>query len=63
MTTRKTPRPKAWSFYLGKEDIASQRALRLDKKAKDLGLENRSELIQLIADGKLEVRRREPQSA
>ena len=53
---RKTPRHAPSSVYLGDKYKRSWREKKLEEIASSVGLEGRSQLIQKIADGELEVR-------
>lgn len=52
---RKTPRIHPVSFYLGDVEDRNVRKEHLDNIAKEFGV-NRSVMLQMIADGELEVR-------
>lgn len=66
MKTKHPTRYQNATFYLGKVEERLRRLERLDEKAAELNL-NRSELLQKIADGEIELvparRVKEPQSA
>ena len=51
----RTTRPQNLTVYLGVEEVAKPRIARLDALAEQLAIGNRSQLIAMIADGKLEV--------
>ena len=53
--TRKTKRITPSSIYLGQYEERKRLEAALDRIAHSFGLKNRSQLIQLIADGKLVV--------
>lgn len=52
---RKTKQPQPIAFYLGDKDKAAERKSKLDNLASSLGFDNRSALLQKIADGELIV--------
>lgn len=54
---RRSKRIVPSSVYLGHLQLRKDREAELDRIARDLGLEGRSQLIQQIADGLLVVRR------
>ncbi len=58
---RKTPRITPVAFYLGDSPARERRADMLTEIAHQLGLRNRSELIQKIADGEYHVTPKEQQ--
>lgn len=59
MDKKKRKQPSPVSFYLGKEETP-RRKLSLDKLAHELGFEDRSKLLQAIADRDIELRRKLP---
>lgn len=58
MDKKKRKQPSPVSFYLGKEETP-RRKLSLDAIAKELGFEDRSKLLQAIADHAVELRRKQ----
>lgn len=55
---KRTTRVQNATFYLGRDERQA-RLQNLDAIAAELGYENRSELIRMIADRKLELRKQQ----
>lgn len=64
---RKTKRIVPTAFYLGEADLRKRREIALNelaaKMSKDLDIKNRSQLLQAIADGEIELIPRRPKTA
>lgn len=58
MDKKKRKQPSPVSFYLGKEETP-RRKISLDNLAHELGFEDRSKLLQAIADRAVEVRQKQ----